>query len=164
MADALTVALIAGSFGIAGAAVGAMGGYLLETRRSREARQERLENRQQQRDDMQRQTLLDFQEALGVYFKAIGDGLPTPAELRSGQRQVSKEVSDREFETGRRARQLAERIRDDELRLRFNRFWEAAHKSILVGRDLSLSEFLDALLESQAAVQERLGQVLRPYL
>ena len=165
MADALTIALIAGGFGIAGTAIGAAGGYFLETLKGRQARAERIEARAQQRDDFQRQTLLELQEALDRYYRAIGDLLPTVAELRSGQRgPIDHDKSERSYNAGQRASELAERVRDDSLRKAFDAFWAVSHEDILVRTESDLAQFIDKLLPVQESLNHRLGEVLRQYL
>jgi hypothetical protein len=164
VADTLTVALVAGGFGIVGTAIGVAGGYFLEWRRGREARAGREETRQHERDDFQRQTLIDFQESLGLYVKAIGDGLPTGAQIRAGQQVPSKELSQAAFNTGQRAHQLANRVRDGKLRSLFDNLWKHSNSVLLFESEAEMFAFIKDLIANLDAVEERLGEVLRPYL
>src|SRR5216683_2789137 len=146
MADTLTVALVAGGFGIVGTAIGVAGGYILELRRGREARAGREETRQHERDDFQRQTLIDFQESLGSYVKATGDGLPTPAQIRAGQQMPSQQISDTKFNTGQRANQLAQRVRDDKLRSLFDNLWKHSHSVLIFKSESEMFAFIKELI------------------
>jgi hypothetical protein len=166
MADTTLVALVAGSFGIGGTLIGTAGGYFLELRRGKDARAARNEARQQQRDEYQRQTLIEFQEVLGRYTKAVGTAALHYQKAGSyfGGKPLPKELNDEAFETGRRTCQLALRIRDVELRARFDRLWKFSVKRALVSTNPEFLSFSSGLVEHIRTVEKRLGEVLRPYL
>jgi hypothetical protein len=76
-------------------------------------------------------------------------------------------VSDALFEEGRRLRQLALRVRDDELRRRYDIFLPIATAMGVPGHpdvgDLD-RYMLQRFMPAQLALEDRLGEVLRPLL
>lgn len=161
----IAAAAISGAAGI----LGVLSGSVIEILRSREARKARAETRQQQRDDFQRQNLIDFQEVLGRYVKSIGDMVGD--EILAARRQgtykkllPSKALNDEEFEASRRTKQLALRIRDDELRARFKTLDDHAATRILLTSEKAAEDFVVRLIALLDATEDRLGEVLRPYL
>lgn len=177
MAD-LGPLIVTAATGIVGAGLGLAGGVAVERMRSNDARLARNEARQQERDDFQRQTLIAFQEALGRYVRANGRAWhhDEMAFLRTGKWMATELPSDVDHEflqSGREARQLIERVRDDELRRRFNEFHSAV-SGLSVKRlrpATTDKEMYDAataqqlqVMELQGALESRLGEVLRTLL
>ncbi|HEY6537737.1 MAG TPA: hypothetical protein VI138_01700 [Candidatus Dormibacteraeota bacterium] len=163
-------ALTTGAFTLGGAAVGLAGGSTGRIFRDRQERSARQQARQDAREDRQRRLLLDFQEALDLYLRAVWDahywevkvakstgawgGTPRPVRL-------DHEV----WESSRRARQLAAWLPDEELRNRFG----ALDRRITSGLSRLSSEaaavkFLRQVTSLGRLTQDRLGQVTRPLL
>lgn len=108
---------------IVGGALAIVGGWVSEILRARfvsaseqEARDAALRERL---DTIQRDTLLDLQERLGDWMRALGQlhysdviSLREVGELRASP----ENVGDSEFESGRRVMFLTERVKDDKLR------------------------------------------------
>src|SRR5215813_12971672 len=103
---------------LAGTIVGIIGAIVVERIRTSDAKKAREEVRQQERDDFQRTTLLELQEVLGQYVRAVGkvrvhDERAKAATGQWHRTQLPADVSSKAFESGRRARQFVLRVRDD---------------------------------------------------
>jgi|SRR5690348_3749085 len=169
MADVETAVIAAGA-ALGGAILGVIGGTLERRLAWIADREARREMRQAERDALQRSTLIEFQEVLGRYVRAMGKAtfhdretlkqLGTLTQLGTG-------LSDELFEEGRRLRQLALRIRDDELRSRWATFssTSTSYEALLATTPKEIDVFMvSKFLPAQIALEERLGEVLRPLL
>jgi hypothetical protein len=170
MADAGTAVIAAGA-ALGGAILGVIGGALDRRLAWIADREARREMRQAERDALQRSTLIEFQEVLGRYVRAVGkETFHDRRTLKeSGKRtQLPEGVSDEEFEEGRRLRQLALRVRDDELRTRWTKFWAIASSYGTTLQPKTLDEIDEYMMRTfvpaHQALEERLGEVLRPLL
>jgi hypothetical protein len=170
MADVET-AVIASGAALAGAILGVVGGALDRRLAWVADREARREMRQAERDALQRSTLIEFQEVLGRYVRAFGkETFHDRKTLReSGKRtQLPEGLSDEIFEESRRLRQLALRVRDNELRQRWTEFHAIGSGYGTLLQPKSADEIDDYLMRrfvpAQTALEERLGEVLRPLL
>ena len=181
MAD-LGSLIITGATGIVGGLLGASAsvaiarGQIADARKAREeatqdARKAREDAARIRSDDFQRNTLLDFQEALGRYVRSTGQVMQHDRrEARAAGKWVvtilSDDLNQEHFESGNLARQLALRIRDDELRARFTRLNDAVSRYYLppFQSEDDLDKFTLNFLALLRALEERLGEVLRPLL
>lgn len=168
----------AGLIGIAGAVIG-YGARVLEQWlragwEAGHARTAREEVRQDRLDEIQRANLLDLQQRFNEWLRAIVKiHLADRKTLidRGKLYQLPDDVSLEEFETGRRAMYLIERVRDDELRSKLRAFRSDAaanEVSHLANRADLTAERLDAewakFTEFAADVQDDIGRVLRRLL
>lgn len=170
VADVETAVIAAGA-ALGGAILGIVGGALdrrLEWVADREARREM---RQAERDALQRNTLIEFQEVLGRYVRAVGQAAHHDRKTlrETGQQTLLPPgVSDALFEEGRRLRQLALRIRDDELRKRWREFSEISTRletTLLPKKPEDIDTYMvKTFAPAQLSLEDRLGEVLRPLL
>jgi len=148
---------------------GIIGTIAVERIRTSDAKKAREEVRQQERDDFQRTTLLELQEILGQYVRAVGKvRVPDErARAATGQwhgTQLPADVSSKAFESGRRARQLVLRVRDDILRERFDAFHKAAISVELLDPTGDPEMQMVSLRERLRELEDRLGVNVRKYL
>lgn len=153
---------------IAGLA-GIMAGVWVERVKISDAKAAREQARQERQNELQRATLIEFQEVLGPYVRTLGkihlenrrrqadETLTTPAPL------LPEGLSEAAFEESRRLRQLALRIRDDDLRQCWDRFFRAAG-DIEIPQAMSPQERFNTAVLRQHELEDRLGEVLRPLL
>jgi hypothetical protein len=169
MSDATTGQLIVAGTAVVSGALGLLGGVLIEHLRTRGAQKARTEARQDQRDDFQRQTLLELQETVARFARAIGRSFhhDTVAHKQTGEWGHSlygDELSEELLASTVRLRILAERVRDDELRPLVYGF---SNRGNLIGpanSEKTARERMDDWTESMGKLQDRLGKVLRDLL
>ena len=171
MPDNLATAVIAAAAGIGGAVLGVAGGALERRLQWAADREARREERQAKRDELQRQTLIEFQEVLGRCVRGVGKTLlhDLGAAKQAGRpvkTLLPPGLSDELFEDERRLRQLSLRVRDDDLRRLFHVYEGKATKLGMLHPDVKdpdaymISEVVPAI----QALEQRLGEVLRPHL
>lgn len=163
-------ALTTGAFTLGGAAVGLAGGQAGRFLRERQSVESNREERQEHHDDRRRRIVVDFQEALELYMRAVWD--VHHWEVKTAKATGSWGASPRPagmehqlWEATRRARQVAEWVDDDELRSRFL----ALDRRVSTGLARLSSEgaavkFLKQVTQLLGQTQTRLGEVARPLL
>jgi hypothetical protein len=169
MSEATTGQLIGAGTAILSGALGLLGGVLIEHLRTRGDRAARTEARQDERDDFQRQTLLELQEAIARYGRLVGQlhHHDTMAFKQTGDWAKTRLGADldEDFRSAQvQLRLLAERVRDDELRPLVYGF---SNRGVLVGMATSqgqATERMDDWMASMIKLQDRLGSVLRSFL
>lgn len=147
--------------------MGLAGGVWVERVKISDARAAREDGRQERQDDLQHATLIEFQEAFGVYVRSVGKAMFHDKQtLKSiGKRTLlPTDDSDEAFEVSRRLRQLAFRLRDDRVRDLYGQWRDMAARYELGLADPNDSDEIGALMAAQNAVEDRLGEVLRPLL
>jgi hypothetical protein len=124
--------------------VGGAGTEWLRDRRSASsAREDRREARQEQRDDLQRNTMVDLQDAIQRYVRAVGAivHFDEMTKRKHGTQTLAPDEMDGELHASQvLTLKLATRVRDDELRARDRQ---------------------NAMGELSELVQERLGEYIR---
>jgi hypothetical protein len=165
--------------GIAGAGLGLAGGIAVERIRSTDARTARDAARQQQLDDFQRETLIAFQEVIGRYARANGrawhhDEMEFKRTGKWMSTLLGEDINRELFEASRDARQLVQRVRDDEVRAKFTAYHgaqseDAAAAAPLPGqsdtqRHETARDRHMRIAQLQQALEDRLGEVLRALL
>jgi hypothetical protein len=164
----VAISSVAGIVGTLTAGVlGLIGGIVIERIRLSDARAARVEAREQASDDVQRATLIEFQEVLGRYVKAVGATDLHDRQARTAGRRgtrLGEELNAEVFETGRRLRQLALRIQDPQLR-------QLATQLRSLGVDVEIDHpgqppkaRMDKFIAALRELEDRLGEVLRPLL
>lgn len=154
---------------LAGTIVGIVGTIVVERIRISDAKKAREDIRQQERDDFQRTTLLELQEVLGQYVRAVGEVRvhDERAKTATGQwdrTQLPGDVSSKAFESGRRARQLVLRVRDDILRERFDAFYKQAIGVELLDPNCDPEMQMVSFRERLRELEDRLGMNVRKYV
>ncbi|HLQ14433.1 MAG TPA: hypothetical protein VK256_01055 [Candidatus Eisenbacteria bacterium] len=169
MSDATVGQLIVAGTAVLSGGLGLLGGILIEHLRTRRDRAARTESRQDQKDDFQRQTLLDLQEAVARFGRAVGRAhhQDIMAHRESGKwgRSLLGDDLDQEYVASQVHLQLLrERARDDELRRLATRF---QNLGVLVtmsqSKDQATSR-MDDWIECLGNLQDRLGMVLRGFV
>ncbi|MGH7639689.1 MAG: hypothetical protein ACREOL_02075 [Candidatus Dormibacteria bacterium] len=169
MADPTVIAT--GAFTLGGALVGFAGGTVGQLLRGRsQAAAASPADPTQQREELRRRVLMDFQEALEVYLRCVGrvhyaDVRAAKADGSWGRPQRSPRLELELLEAGRRARQTGAWVIDDQLRQHF----EALDRQITVGLRRLASEAAAGHFTVRTGnllqlTQERLGYLLRPLL
>lgn len=167
-----TTALIAGIAVIAGTVSGGLIGLATERWRAGRETIQRVAERQAARDDLQRSTLLELQDAIGDWMVAVGSledwvrdaevANKTWAELRGsplGEPQKAEQSA------RVRMLKLVERVRDDQLRGTINAFIERGITTIL--RSDSYEQFwahYKRFIDSHQDANKALGIELRKLL
>jgi len=169
MNDATLGQLIVAVTAVLSGSLGLAGGLLIEQIRTKRDRAARLEARQNVRDDFQQQTLLELQEAVARFGRAVGganyqDAMEYKDSGSWGRSPISHESSEEFLAAQVRLMALQERVRDAQLRKLVTRFHNygalvptAREKDVATKR-------MDDWIETLTAVQERLGTVLRELL
>lgn len=135
----------------------------------------RRDDRQLERDAFQRENLLELQDALNRWIRAVN---ALHAADRRSLRETGSPVSlfpdglsEAEFDSGRRLMYLTERVVDDDLRSRLRALRELVgtqfvHRAVRSDRFTAsaLNDAAEALADDATDAQERLGDVLRRYL
>jgi hypothetical protein len=169
MSDATTGQLIVAGTAVLSGALGLLGGILIEHLRTRGARTARTEARQDQRDDFQRQTLLELQEAVARFARAAGRAYDHDWKAHEetgtwGRRLLGPELDEEFLAAQVSLRLLAERIRDDQLRpLAYGFSNRGVLVTIATSKELATTR-MDDWMESLTKLQDRLGEVLRSFL
>ena len=169
MSDAIFGQLIVAGTALLSGSLGLLGGFFIERWRAGAAQEARREARQDQRDDFQRQTLLELQEAIGRFTRAVGsihnDDLTAHHTTREWSRtRFSGDSNDDFLGALSRLQLLTERARDDELRRLVTGF---QNRGVLVTTSASRDEAtkrMDDWMERLGDVQDRLGTVLRAFV
>lgn len=160
-------ALTTGSLTLGGAVVGFVGGTASQVVHGRHEEATKLAERQERREDVRRQSLIEFQEALALYVLTVGrlhhaDVMAAKASgIWERQRRTPKAELDL-LECSRRARQISEWILDDELRARFIAL--DRHMSVGLRRlpsENAAGNFVVRMSNLLRATEERLGLLLR---
>jgi hypothetical protein len=169
VSDAITGQLIVAGTALLSGSLGLAGGIVIEHLRTRRDQAARREARQDQRDDFQRQTLLEVQEAIAQFVEAVGrihrsDGAAHTATGTWSRTRFTTDSND-EFLARLVRLQLAnERVRDDELRRLVTGF---QNRGVIVTTAASQEEAtqrMDDWIERLGEVQDRLGMVLRHFV
>jgi hypothetical protein len=174
--DTAAWAVLAGA--IAGAAISGLTSVVLEWRRgsheSRLDKERREDDRRIERGRIQRQNLLELQECLARFVRAIG--AEAHFDVMSLRRQgtmtlLPDELDSEIFEAHRELGYRIERVTNEPLRSVLEAFWRAATRmetSRVIGRDgLTEGEIdaaLAALVKQYEAARGLMGAVLREYL
>ena len=121
MSDATTGQLIVVGTALLSGTLGLAGGIVIEHLRTRRDQAARREARQDQRDDFQRQTLLEVQEAISQFVSGVGSihRSDTAAHEATGtwsRTRFTGDSNDEFLAILVRLQLLNERARDDELR------------------------------------------------
>jgi hypothetical protein len=165
--DALiTGAIISGAALVIGYVAAFVREVVLEARRAARERDARLELRQEQRDERQRGYLVDLQEQLAVFARAMG-------EIHAAHMRVSREAgkwtltlpdkehSEADIAARTRISAVTARILDPEVR-------RLVGEAVTIERSLALpdsmeesQEALNLLMERTGAAHRRIGEVLR---
>jgi hypothetical protein len=147
--------------GLSGAVLGFFGQVLTATLTSRRERDARRDARQFQLEDLQRNTLLELQEALGRFGQVHG----SIRASRPWERLYLDESLDIEVHrAGLRVLQLQERIRDDELRNLVDSLHEPAATVCLSKQEAEVQAGWIRLTDRLLSAHKRLGAVLRQYV
>lgn len=131
-------------------------------------------DRQIERDRIQRDTLLELQPAFTEWLRAIvliANQDRRTLEERGQLFQLPEGMSDAAFESGRRLIYLTNRVRDDELRgllgeLRSRAASMEAGNAVFHGdvTTSTLRQQAEELIRQGSVVQDKIGEVLRRYL
>ncbi len=154
---------------LGGAALGLLGGIWIERVKISDAKAARDQARQERQGELQRATLIEFQEVLGPYVRTLGKinlenrRLQAEGTLTAPARLLPEGLSEAAFEESRRLRQLALRIRDDDLRECWEKFFRAA-ADIEIPQIKTPQERFNTAVLRQHELEDRLGEVLRPLL
>jgi hypothetical protein len=161
--------IVTGLAVVAGGFLAVAGGVATQLIQTRGSSQARADVRRDQRDGLQRQTLLDLQEAVYRYSRAVLRGFNQDLEAfkvsgKWAAALLGSELDDELRDSLVRLRLLMERVRDDELRALIN---ELADEGAMVGiqptREAA-SKSNDLAFEKFKGVMDRSGVVLRPLL
>jgi hypothetical protein len=169
MSDATTGQLIVAGTAVVSGALGLLGGLLIERVRDRGARLARAEARRDARDEFQRQTLLDLQEAAARMGRAIGrahhhDTMAFRQSGEWGKTLYGDDLSEEMVACTIQLRLLAERIRDDDLRPLVYGFSNRANLVTGAKSEKIAQERMDDCMASMVKLQDHLGTVLRAHL
>jgi hypothetical protein len=156
---------------VVGAVLGFLGSVVTEDRRNRSAAQRegaaREELRQQQRDDLQRQNLLDLQGAISKMVRAVGKAWISDTSNYEKHKQffqLGPELSQEEFESRVALRHLQARVRDDKLRQLIGDMLQISAEMTMPTDIQKLKGEMEQFQKIIEAVDEKLGAVLRQYL
>jgi hypothetical protein len=164
-------ALVGAGGVVIGALLGFLGSVLTAERTNRAAAKReadgRAEIRKQQRDDFQRQMLLDLQGAMTRYIRSVGRiYVHDTNTYKQHQKffQLGAELNQESFVAQVELQHLQERVKDDELR-------ESIEKMINIGVEFTVPTSIQKVEDSMThfhdvvtATNERLGEILRSYL
>jgi hypothetical protein len=169
MSDATISQLIIAGTAILSAGLGLAGGVVIEQLRTRRDLAARTEARRDQRDDSQRQTLLELQEAVAHYARLVvqshhHDAIAFDTTGEWGKTPRGDDL-DEDFRLAQmRSRLLAERVRDDQLRSFIYGFTNRGVLATMAPTKDKATQGMDDWMESMARVQDRLGEILRTFL
>jgi hypothetical protein len=156
---------------VVGAVLGFLGSVITEDRRNRSAAQReraaREELRQQQRDDLQRQNLLDLQGAVSKMVRAVGKAYVFDTSNYKKHQKfflLGAELDQEAFESRVALSHLHARVRDDELRRLLDEMSTISAKMSIPTTIEKLEADMALFHKTIEAVDERMGAVLRQYL
>src|SRR6266550_1666191 len=166
MSDAILGQIIVGATALVSGSVGLLAGFLTERWRAHSAREARSEARQDQRDEYQRQTLLESQEAISRFGSVVwtihGNDIKGDQATGTWSRTRFAGATNEEFISALlRLQMLTARVQDDELRRLVTGYY---NRGVLVTTAASKKEAgtrMDDWIERLGEVQDRLGSVLR---
>ena len=169
MSDSIKGQLIVAVTAVVSGALGLVGGLLIEHLRTLRDRAGRIEQRQDQKDEFQRQTLLEIQEAVARYGRLVGrvnyhDSIAFKETGTWMGTQVGHELSEDLLAARVRLQLLQERARDDELTKLVTVFSNRGSFVTIASSKEEATLRMDDLIESLTKVQERLGTVLRTFM
>jgi hypothetical protein len=156
---------------VVGAVLGFLGSVITEDRRNRAAAQRdsaaRDEIRQQQRDDLQRQNLLELQEAVSKMVRSVGKAwLHDTSNYEKHKQffQLGPELDQEEFQNRVALRHLQARVRDDDLRGLIEQMSEIGAEMGIPTTIHKLEADMERFRKIVEALDQKLGAVLRQYL
>lgn len=137
--------------------------WLRDRRAASAAREDRRDARQEQRDDLQRETMIDLQDAVQRYVRAVGAIVhfdEMTKRSQGPQTLVPDEMDDELHASQVLALKLATRVRDDELRAWVKEMIGEGTSAVLPhsGQPRDHKHVMGVLSE---LVQERLGEYIR---
>jgi hypothetical protein len=156
---------------VVGAVLGFLASVITEDRRNRSAAQReraaREELRQQQRDDLQRQTLLELQPAVSKMVRTVGKAwLADTSRYEEHQKffQLGPELDQEEFQNRVALRHLQARVRDDDLRGLIEKMSEIATEMSIPTDIRKLQADMRRFQRIVETLDQKMGAVLRQYL
>jgi hypothetical protein len=182
---ALSIQAITGWFtlfaGLGGAAVVGLFGWLgrkgdrdaAERQRKADAAERREEtrtsheqDRTDQRDQFQRETLLELQEVLHDLGRAYGreyhqDAMTARAASKWDPRQLDADISDKNFQAEQRTSILVARVGDERVRDAVREMREAGSRLSFAGSEAESGALILRSREAFDRANERIGELLR---
>jgi hypothetical protein len=158
--SALVPIVVGGVLTLAG---GAGTEWLRDRRASIRSREDRQEVRQGRRDDLQRETMIDLQDAVQRYVSAVGAAVhfDEMTQRKHAVQTLLPDEMDAELHAAQvLVQKLATRVRDDDLRSWAREMVEEGTTAVLphVEKPREHQKAMGRLYES---IQERLGEHLR---
>jgi hypothetical protein len=168
MAD-LGPAVVTGAAVVVGGLLAVGGGVATQLIQARASSQARADTRRDQRDELQRLTILELQEAVYRYAKAVGslyhhNVMAHRAGATWGKTKYGAELAEEEVSAMVRIRLLSERVRDDSLRGLAAQFATQGVEVTSQRDEMSATSKLREVMATQQALLTRSGDVLRPLL
>jgi hypothetical protein len=152
---------------VVGGALTLVGGagteWLRDRRSSARSREDRQETRQERRDDLQRETMIDLQDAVQRYVRAVGAIVhfdEMTIRKHGTQTQMPDEMSDELNAAQVLALKLVTRVRDVELRRWVKEMIGEGTTAVLPGVEQP-REHQKAMGHLSESIQERLGEYIR---
>src|SRR5438105_1086859 len=156
---------------VIGAVLGFVGSVLTAERTNRAAANRefnaRTEIRQQQKDDFQRQTLLDLQGAMSRYVRSVGRiYVHDTNTYRQHQKffQLGAELNNESFAAQVELQHLQERVKDDELRESITTMVDVSGRFSVPTSIQQVEETMTRFHHVVTETNDRLGEILRSYL
>lgn len=143
---------------------GAVTEWLRDRRAARGTREDRKEVRQEHRDDLERETMIELQDAVQKYIRAVGavSHLDEMASRRGEEMgPVPQELNDTFYASQVMTTKLSTRIRDDDVRGWVKELMSHGAALALPTSGLDRSEHRDEMVRLVPLVQERLGEHIR---
>jgi hypothetical protein len=159
MSDATTGQLIVAGTALLSGALGLIGGLAIEHLRTQRDRAGRVEQRQDQRDDFQRQTLLELQEAVARFGRAVGranhrDWMIYKETGTWGQALLPGELDEEFLAAQVQLGLLRERVRDDQLRTLVTGFSNRGVLATMATSKETATQRMDDWIESLTNLQD----------
>lgn len=169
MSDATTGQLIVAGTALLSGTLGLAGGIVIEHLRARRDQAARREARQDQRDEFQRQTLLEVQEAIAQFVTGVGsihrrDRAAHEATGTWSRTRFTGDSNEEFLGILVRLQLLNERARDDELRRLLTGFQNRGVLVTTAASEQEATQRSDDWIERLGEVQDRLGTVLRDFV